>query len=476
MIGTASSASDGECNACPEAPNSCPPPGATPCTLARCRTEPSPLDAPWPQAGRDAGRRSASPYVGPTNSLSLAWMHAIDLGAAFTGLTVGPGDALYAARNSSGGEPLGLLRLAGGAAGGAVAWSSGLPLASVAFSVGPWGTLLGALSSDSGARTAAVLSAQSGALVGYMAGSSTQSASALGEVVMAEDLSAWTLGGAGSAPQPPPPAPPLPSNAAAFLAWLPPYAVAGAQATFDFSAAPADGALLLLPAFANGTIFCAGANSTDLQSLAYQNTTGSAVRLWNYTSPHGALAAMSLAWDGSMVFVGSADGTVVALSAVDGSVQWERSPCPRPCTFSSSALGALSLDGDQLFMPVAAVDAAHDPAAAATAPTTSNAATAAASTENGFSGVVALDTLSGNTTWSYPTKGAAMALAVDASGQLFIGDAFGTVSAVDQGSGVPNMINKTATLGNAVLANGLALGESGVLYVVTNSSVLAMVS
>ena len=69
-----------------------------------------------------------------------------------------------------------------------------------------------------------------------------------------------------------------------------------------------------------------------------------------------------------------------------------------------------------------------------------------------------------------------MALAVDASGQLFIGDAFGTVSAVDQGSGVPNMINKTATLGNAVLANGLALGESGVLYVVTNSSVLAMVS
>ena len=316
--------------------------------------------------------------------------------------------------------------------------------------------LLGAVSNPTG-RAGAVVSAASGAVLGSMVASQTSDASALGEVVLAEDLSAWAFGGAGSAPRPPPPAPP--STAAAFLAWLPPYAAApGASATApDYTAAPATGGLLL-PALANGTVFFAGDNSSELLACAFAGSaSGAAQQLWSYISPHGALAALSVAWNGTVVYVGAADGAVVALSAVDGSVQWERSPCPRPCTFGSSALGALSPAGDLVFMPLAAVDSSKLQGA-------------------GFSGVLALDALSGNLTWSFTTAAAVTALALDAAGRLYVGDASGTVTSLAQDTGVVNALYKISG-SSPVLVNGLALGGSapgGMLYVATASSLLAV--
>ena len=204
VVGTAfESLADGTCSRCAGS-TLCPPPGATPCGLARCVIQPSPLDAPWPMAGRDNARRSQSPHPGPAPGLALAWASAAPgAGAAFQGLTVGPSEAVFATRLGGFPQPLGLLRLQG-AEGGAVAWSSALPTSSHTFTVGPWGTLLGSVANAVGLRAAAVVSADTGELLGAMGGSYTQDLGALQEVTLAEDYSAWALGGHESSAAAPP--------------------------------------------------------------------------------------------------------------------------------------------------------------------------------------------------------------------------------------------------------------------------------
>ena len=457
VVGTAyASPADGSCSACLGAAQ-CPPPGAQPCALARCRAEPPPLAAPWAQPGRDAGRRSCSPHAGPAPGLALAWAQPAPPGAAFTGLTVGPTDSVYAARQGGFPAAVGLLKLEG-SMGGAQAWASAVPTVSAAFAVGPWRTLLGGVANGAGERAAGVLSADSGALLGAMGGSLTGDARALGDVALGEDLAAWAYGGAGALPPGPPP-----DAGAAYLAWLPPYVGgSGGSSARAYTAAPAGGAALglLLPALHNATLFHAGAASGEEvvahAAGAAADASGAAALRWFYRAPGGAVAALSVAWDGSAVYFGAADGSVTCLAGGSGEVLWRApAPCPQNCTFSSSALGALSADGETLYMPVGA-------------------RSGGSGSGSGFAGVLALDARSGNVTWSLPTAGAATALALDGAGRLYVGAASGAVYAVAAGSGAVLALYQAG--GGGVLENGLALGEAqgGALYVATPQQVLAL--
>ena len=491
VVGNAfESLADGTCSRCVGS-TQCPPPGAPPCDLARCVIQPSPLDAPWPMAGRDNARRSQSPNPGPAPGLALAWASAAPgAGAAFQGITVGPSEAIFATRLGGFPQPLGLLRLQG-AAGGAVAWSSAVPTSSHTFTVGPWGTLLGSVTNAVGLRAAAVVSADTGELLGAMGGSYTQDVGALQEVTLAEDYSAWALGGHESpaaappqiaylgcasifsfflglgalAPLPhpallslPPFSPPLalpPARRSYSCAGTPPYTQAMAAPVY--TSAPAGGASvgLLLPAIFNGTIFHAGSTPSELaaHSMSSAGADGVAPLLWSYAGMNGALASLSVSWDGASVFVGSASGAVTSLAAGSGAVQWSTpSPCPQACTFGTAALSALSRDGQRLFVPVGAAGGGGPPA---------------------FSGVLALGTRSGNVSWSLPTAAPVQALALDAQGTLYVGDLGGAVYAVKGSSGAVAALFNTPG-GAGVLPNGLALGASGMLYVATPNAVLAL--
>lgn len=178
--------------------------------------------------------------------------------------------------------------------------------------------------------------------------------------------------------------------------------------------------------------------------------------LWRYRGDGSAISALTLSWDGATLYFASASGAIAAVAASSGAVLWTRTaPCPKACTFAAGIRGALTRNGRFIL--------------AAAAPPRS---------PQGFNGTIAVNTRTGNVTWTLPTAAAATALALDSSGLWFAGDAAGTVSAVNSGSGAVRTLWRSATGG--VIPNGLAIGggngAAAALYVATPGAVVALAS
>ncbi len=178
------------------------------------------------------------------------------------------------------------------------------------------------------------------------------------------------------------------------------------------------------PVVANGLVIF----GTSAGSIVALNATTGAV-VWNDPTTSAVTAAPSVS--GNLVVVGTADGTVYAVQTGTGAALWQ-------ATTPGAVDGAAAIDPANHQVMVGAGDE-----------------------------VVALGGAKGTTLWTAPTHGTVTAYPTVSGGEVYVGDASGTVYALKETNGATTWTYKTT---GAVTQGGSLMTFNGVNYVVGTST------